>query len=119
MGAQQTVYDVLKGKQKPGIDFLMRFLNLFSDVDGNWLLKGEGEMYNNVSPESLYTIGNKNQYSDFNSNYSNRSIAKEPRGEYKIILDAKESEIEALKETVKALKQTVATQEKLIERLTK
>lgn len=118
VGAQQTVYDVLKGKQKPGIDFLMRFLDLFPDIDSNWLLRGEGEMFS-VSPLSLHTQGNKNQLSNIGSDHSNRSIVKESKGEYKNILEAKEREIEALKETVKALKQTIDTQQKLIDHLTK
>lgn len=45
VGAQQTIYDVFNGKQKPGIDIAVRFLKLFPDVDGDWLMTGKGEKY--------------------------------------------------------------------------
>lgn len=81
IASQQTVYDVLNGKQKPGIDFILRFLEFIEDVDGNWLLTGEGEMNKSNSnstgniikgKKNLTAGGGINQVSEAEKEYVTR-----------------------------------------------
>ncbi|MBA7558373.1 hypothetical protein ES705_51173 [subsurface metagenome] len=53
IAAQQTVYDVFNGKQKPGIGFLKKFITLFPDINGDWLLTGREDMYNKKKNKNL------------------------------------------------------------------
>ena len=36
---------IMSGRNKPSLDFVMRVLNRYPEIDTNWLLFGKGEMY--------------------------------------------------------------------------
>lgn len=96
VGAQQTVYDVLKGKQKPGIDFLMNFLGLFPDIDGNWLITGEGSMYKESQTSGNIITGNKNLTAG--GDIKDISKLKEPSAPYNNCLELLEEKDKRLAE---------------------
>lgn len=41
----QTTDKVLKGKNKPGFEYLNAVLSTFSDIDAKWLITGTGDMF--------------------------------------------------------------------------
>ena len=78
VAASQTVYDVLKKKQKPGINFISKFLALFPDVNGDWLLRGEGQKYFNDKP----LTGNKDNTASYNIENISLEEVGEMNGQY-------------------------------------
>lgn len=62
-----TVSNAFSGKHYPRIDFVQSFLRAYPDVNGHWLLTGEGQMFLGESA----------------SGYMN----EEPRGTYKTRVD--------------------------------
>lgn len=46
IGVQRSsVSHVLSGRNKPGFDFIQKILHAFPNLDADWLITGEGEMY--------------------------------------------------------------------------
>ena len=60
LGTAQTINDMLKGRKKPGHEFIMFLLEKFPELNIRWLLLGEGEMIaevylnNEKEPDELY-----------------------------------------------------------------
>jgi Helix-turn-helix. len=51
MGIQRSgLSHILSGRNKPGYDFLYKFLKKFPNVNAEWLLTGKGKPYKEVSP---------------------------------------------------------------------
>ncbi len=48
LGVQRSgISHILSGRNKPSLDFILKILETFPDVNEKWLLKGEGEMLMN------------------------------------------------------------------------
>jgi transcriptional regulator with XRE-family HTH domain len=48
------VSHVLSGRNKPSLDFILKMLNTYKDLNSDWLLFGKGEMYKSGdNPELL------------------------------------------------------------------
>ncbi|MCT4602495.1 MAG: hypothetical protein N4A59_06310 [Marinifilum sp.] len=45
LASKQTISNIMRGVQKPGYDFLEKFIKLFPDLNARWLFTGEGEMF--------------------------------------------------------------------------
>lgn len=46
IGVQRSsVSHVISGRNKPGFDFINKILLAFPDINANWLITGDGEMY--------------------------------------------------------------------------
>ena len=43
---------IMSGRNKPSLDFVMRVLNRYPEIDTNWLLFGKGEMYKSANTEN-------------------------------------------------------------------
>ena len=107
VAAKQTVYDVLNEKQNPNMDFVTNFLNLFPDVNGDWLVTGRGEMYSKG-----YTNYEANKNKESNISIGDGSmVMREPEVRYcnnnDALLEAKDNEIRSLRETIEAQKETI------------
>lgn len=48
------VSHVLSGRNKPSLDFVIKMLKTYSDLNSDWLLFGEGEMYKEASEPGLF-----------------------------------------------------------------
>ncbi len=48
---KSSISHLLSGRNKPGFDFLSKFVRVFPDINIKWLLTGEGEM---KTPTPLY-----------------------------------------------------------------
>jgi transcriptional regulator with XRE-family HTH domain len=51
--AAQTVFRYLNGENKMPLEFVERLLRQFPDVRAEWLMRGEGAMYNTTSEPSV------------------------------------------------------------------
>ena len=52
---------IMSGRNKPSLDFVMRVLNRYPEIDTNWLLFGKGEMYKSANTlESVHNSGKEN-----------------------------------------------------------
>lgn len=100
VAATQTTYDVLKGKQKPGIDFLVKFLKLFPDIDSNWILLGEGQMY-----KEKYIVNGKTILCD--NAFVPKSEFEMAKAHNKEIVEEKEKRIKDLQNQVETLKEVI------------
>lgn len=111
IASQQTVYAVMKKKQKPGLDFLERFINLFQDVNGDWLLTGQGEKYKKGGA-AIFEINDHGDNSSY-KNYASQGdmTIKEIESEYKKL---KEDNIK-LQRLVERYERLLDSQEKIIE----
>ena len=50
---------ILSGRNKPGYDFISKFLNCFPTINADWLLTGRGKPYkdiNEITPPSSYNF---------------------------------------------------------------
>lgn len=104
VAATQTTYDVLKGKQKPGIDFMVKFLKLFPDIDANWVLTGEGEMYKEGYIVKGKTIIRDNTYITKRENVITKSHNKELMEEKNGRIKDLQNQVETLKGIIEILK---------------
>ena len=52
----EKIYHILHGRLKPRYETLEKILLTFPQVNGDWLLRGEGLMYKNISPSPLSSI---------------------------------------------------------------
>lgn len=50
-------YNVIKGKSNPSWEMIENVIRAYPEVDGNWLLKGEGDMLPNRSEEAASPAG--------------------------------------------------------------
>lgn len=44
-----TMSHIISGRNNPSLDIVMKILTAFQDIDSNWLMFGDGEMYKNES----------------------------------------------------------------------
>jgi len=50
IGIQRSgIYHIMKGRNKPGFDFITKLLEHFPEISADWLLMGKGSMVKNVS----------------------------------------------------------------------
>jgi transcriptional regulator with XRE-family HTH domain len=55
MGIQRSgVSHILSGRNKPGFDFFLTFLQKFSAVNIEWLISGRGKMYKDMETKQLF-----------------------------------------------------------------
>jgi len=47
------VSHVLSGRNKPSLDFILKMLNKYEDLNSDWLLFGKGEMYKSEDKPTL------------------------------------------------------------------
>lgn len=52
----EKIYHILHGRLKPRYETLEKILRVFPQVNGDWLLRGEGLMFKNVPPSPLASI---------------------------------------------------------------
>ena len=57
IGVQRSsISHLLKGRNKPSLDFLLKVKAAFPDTDINWLLFGQGNLNNNQSYKDAQTL---------------------------------------------------------------
>ena len=47
---------ILSGRNKPSLDFVLKVIEAYPDLNESWLLKGEGEMLKTGEPKELFAI---------------------------------------------------------------
>ena len=63
IGVQRSgIYHIMKGRNKPGMDFLQKLLTHFPDVNPGWLMIGKGPMFSEQKTNMVEepAIGNQN-----------------------------------------------------------
>lgn len=73
-----SISHILSGRNKPGYDFLLSILNRFPEIDPDWLLTGRGNMYRNLTDESIKTAGRETTIAQATTRHSAGSVAAEP-----------------------------------------
>ncbi len=48
-----TISHILSGRNKPSIDFLEKLLNVYPNVNANWLISGIGYMQDNMEKKEV------------------------------------------------------------------
>ena len=48
-----TISHILSGRNKPSIDFLEKLLNVYPNVNANWLISGIGYMQDNMEQKEV------------------------------------------------------------------
>jgi len=49
-----TISHILSGRNKPSIDFLEKLLNIYSNINANWLISGIGYMQNETKEKQVF-----------------------------------------------------------------
>ncbi|GAA4448844.1 hypothetical protein GCM10023189_07320 [Nibrella saemangeumensis] len=52
----EKIYHILHGRMKPRFDTLQKILIVFPQVNGDWLLRGEGLMFRTLNPSPSAAI---------------------------------------------------------------
>jgi len=48
---RSTLSHILSGRNKPSLDFTLKLLSKFTNINAEWLLNGEGSMYKSTSED--------------------------------------------------------------------
>ena len=48
-----TISHILSGRNKPSIDFLEKLLNVYPNINANWLISGIGYMQNKIEQKEV------------------------------------------------------------------
>lgn len=55
IGVQRSgISHILSGRNKPSLDFVLKVVEAYPDLNESWLLKGEGEMLKGAKPQELF-----------------------------------------------------------------
>ena len=55
IGVQRSgISHILSGRNKPSLDFVLKVIEAYPDLNESWLLKGEGEMLKGDKPQDLF-----------------------------------------------------------------
>ena len=54
---------IMSGRNKPSLDFIMRVLKRYPEIDTDWLLFGKGEMY--ATPKQAETLASEPEQTAF------------------------------------------------------
>ena len=99
LGVSKTALNnYFKDVNSPGTDVMSKLLDHLYEVDGNWLVTGQGEMINS-KPKANKSSGHKK----YKLHESDKPELKEPEedyNDYKSLLEEKDRRIEELKETI-------------------
>ena len=49
-----TISHILSGRNKPSIDFLEKLLNVYPNINANWLISGIGYMQDNMEQKEVF-----------------------------------------------------------------
>ncbi len=49
-----SISHIISGRNKPSLDFVLKMLNTYGDLESDWLLFGRGEMYKNQIVDTLF-----------------------------------------------------------------
>jgi transcriptional regulator with XRE-family HTH domain len=96
--SQQTISNIIKGKNAPSGEVLAKIAKEYPDLNLNWLMTGKGKMMNNKDIEDLPRI---------ESNEDNLLV----------VLNLKENMILSQKEHLSDLKETISLQKEIIRNL--
>lgn len=50
---RSSLSHVLSGRNRPSLDFVLKIKNAFTDINLNWLLLGKGEIFSELTGETL------------------------------------------------------------------
>ena len=51
-----TISHILSGRNKPSIDFFEKLLNIYPNINTNWLISGMGYMKNDNNEKQVFSI---------------------------------------------------------------
>ncbi len=76
IGVQRSsVSHVLSGRNNPSLDFILKIINKYDDIDANWLLTGEGHMLKSAKrPESTFLGQHKSYQGQMTANFDEQYI---------------------------------------------
>jgi transcriptional regulator with XRE-family HTH domain len=96
--SKQTISNIIKGKNAPSGEVIIKIAKEYPDLNLNWLMTGKGAMKNSEDPEELPKVGSDEE-------------------NLKVLLRLKENMNLSLKEHLKDLKETIKLQKEMIDLL--
>lgn len=115
--SHQTISNYLKGKQKPDVEKLSAIKQSFEEIDANWLLTGEGEMFKKVDekdqPEGIgnqIAVKVKNEVQPIMAQMT-ADIIKQIKN-----MDIELSKLRAIQEELKRIQENTFKEVELIQR---
>ena len=79
LGVQRSgVSHILSGRNKPGFDFIEKFLTHFPTVNAEWLITGRGKMYKEMNTPALFNVETTPVISPVDSEKNAPSTSNEP-----------------------------------------
>ncbi|MES2731909.1 MAG: S24 family peptidase [Bacteroidota bacterium] len=73
--APEKIYTIINRKSKPGFDTLTDILTRFTELNSEWLMRGEGEMFKTTPQE---TVGDEQQAKANQGNTTPEAVATQP-----------------------------------------
>lgn len=101
---RSSISHITSGRNKPSLDFLIKVKDKFPELQWDWIIKGEGEMFENTQTETTENVNPKKAIAlpdlfsliddeNFGVTESEDRIQKEVPREFKISESDKEKEI--------------------------
>ena len=82
---RSNISHILNGRNKPGANFIEKFLLTYPDLNARWLLTGKGQMtYENIQENSTIPSNNPDIFSNVNVKKTVNSPKKSESKEHKI-----------------------------------
>lgn len=50
-----SVSHIISGRNRPSLDFILKMLQQYDDLNTDWLILGKGEMFKNDTPSDLFS----------------------------------------------------------------
>ena len=108
-----AVEAVVKGKSKPGYDFLEAIFIQYKHINPTWLLTGEGEMLKPTAPAMSADSYLSDHLKALEENFSRLASQLESKDKHlEGLLSQKDSVIESLKSVIEYQRQLLSTKEK-------
>lgn len=87
----QTLHNIISGrKTKPSFDVLKKILEHFSDVNAEWLIKGKGEPFFNITNKNMHLVCLECNYREYKIIEMEREVYKLERQIQELTKDKEE-----------------------------
>ena len=73
-----SISHIISGRNRPSLDFILKMLETYEDLETDWLLFGRGDMYRDQIVDSLFNDSSFSEGKDIESEKPKEAVAAAP-----------------------------------------